>query len=136
MNFLNVFVSQDYTISTIFSQIHYNCPKNRYFWSVWAKMVLIFDFSLKNTGVFKCMYPRGQIAKIQLHFNALKYSPPATYFGLTFWRSLHRKANQKFGYLKELNMSFCKRYEQTNNSLHNIGSINFWTLSNSWACFL
>ena len=47
-NFLNgVFVSKNCTISTMFSQIRYNCPKN---WWCLVKMGLIFDLSWKILG--------------------------------------------------------------------------------------
>ena len=48
-----VFVNQNCIKSTIFS---YDGPKNDDFWSNWAKMGLIYDFSWTNPGVlFKCI---------------------------------------------------------------------------------
>ena len=54
-NFLNgVFVSQNWIISAIFSQIRYNCPQKVDVFLV--KMGIIFDFSFKKFQVYLSVY--------------------------------------------------------------------------------
>ena len=61
------FVSLKCIISTIFSQSHYNCTKNRWFLVKISKN----GPNLYWKKVYLKVYPRGQIAKIHLHFNTV-----------------------------------------------------------------